>query len=145
MKHEHDRRTTPRNLVIPRTELVYLPVTPEVARAVEQAMQTTLAGTLTPPDVPPQKRSAAGRAILHARGVSLPGVLGMNRGVRRYRRPLEEPVVQMPERETIGTNEPTNSAGIQLTPAQTVPQGAVAQETAMLTVRQTQEIPACEK
>lgn len=137
MKHEHDRRTTPRNLVIPRTELVYLPVTPEVARAVEQAMQTTLAGTLTPPQqTPPKKRSAAGKAILHARGVSLPGVQGMNRGVRRYRRPPETQGVQETCGEVPVTAAPQN--GVQLTGVQVLPQGG----TAMLTVGQTQETPA---
>ena len=34
---------------------------------------------------PNPRRSAAGRAILHARGVSLPGVEGMNRGIRCHR------------------------------------------------------------
>lgn len=137
MKHEHDRRTTPRNLVIPRTELVYLPVTPEVARAVEQAMQTTLAGTLTPPQQTlPQKRSAAGKAILHARGVSLPGVQGMNRGVRRYRKPMETQDVQETSGEAPVTAAPQN--GVQLTGVQVLPQGG----TAMLTVGQTQETPA---
>ncbi len=137
MKHEHDRRTTPRNLVIPRTELVYLPVTPEVARAVEQAMQTTLAGTLTPPQqTPPKKRSAAGKAILHARGVSLPGVQGMNRGVRRYRKPMETQGVQGTSGEASMADAPQRS--VQLTGVQVLPQGG----TAVLTVRETQESPA---
>ena len=82
MKNEpNGRAQMPRNLIFPRTELVYLPVTPEVARAVETAVQMSMdnAG-----QSPRQRRSAAGRAVLHARGVSLPGVEGMNRGVRCY-------------------------------------------------------------
>lgn len=83
MKNEpNGRAQMPRNLIFPRTELVYLPVTPEVARAVETAVQMSMdnAG-----QCPGQRRSAAGRAVLHARGVSLPGVEGMNRGVRCHR------------------------------------------------------------
>lgn len=72
----------PRNLIFPRAELVYLPVTPEVARAVENAVQMTLD---VPLNAPNPRRSAAGRAVLHARGVSLPGVEGMNRGIRCHR------------------------------------------------------------
>ena len=72
----------PRNLIFPRAELVYLPVTPEVARAVENAVQMSLDAPLNAPN---PRRSAAGRAILHARGVSLPGVEGMNRGIRCHR------------------------------------------------------------
>lgn len=80
MKHEpNGRAKMPQNLLLPRAELVYLPVTPEVARAVENAVQQTLAAPC------PQRRSAAGRAVLHAKGVSLPGVAGMNRGVRCHR------------------------------------------------------------
>ena len=72
----------PRNLIFPRAELVYLPVTPEVARAVENAVQMSLDAPLNAPN---PRRSAAGRAVLHARGVSLPGVEGMNRGIRCHR------------------------------------------------------------
>lgn len=83
MKNEpNGRAKMPRNLIFPRTELVYLPVTPEVARAVETAVQMSLDNA---EQCPRQRRSAAGRAILHARGVSLPGVEGMNRGVRCHR------------------------------------------------------------
>lgn len=78
-KKQNARADVPRNLIFPRTELVYLPVTPEVARAVETAVQMSLDA---PINAPTQRRSAAGRAVLHARGVSLPGVEGMNRGVR---------------------------------------------------------------
>ena len=78
-KKPNARADVPRNLIFPRAELVYLPVTPEVARAVENAVQMTLDAPLNP------RRSAAGRAILHARGVSLPGVEGMNRGIRCHR------------------------------------------------------------
>ena len=76
------RADVPRNLIFPRAELVYLPVTPEVARAVENAVQMSLD---VPLNAPNPRRSAAGRAILHARGVSLPGVEGMNRGIRCHR------------------------------------------------------------
>ena len=55
----------PRNLIFPRAELVYLPVTPEVARAVENAVQMTLDAPLNALN---PRRSAAGRAVLHARG-----------------------------------------------------------------------------
>ena len=80
MKNEPNGRAKMlQNLLLPRAELVYLPVTPEVARAVENAVQRTLESPRS------QRRSAAGRAVLHAKGVSLPGVTGMNRGIRRYR------------------------------------------------------------
>ena len=78
-KKPNARAEMPRNLIFPRAELVYLPVTPEVARAVENAVQMSLDAPLNAPN---PRRSAAGRAILHARGVSLPGVEGMNRGIR---------------------------------------------------------------
>lgn len=81
-KKPNARAEMPRNLIFPRAELVYLPVTPEVARAVENAVQMTLD---VPLNAPNPRRSAAGRAILHARGVSLPGVEGMNRGIRCHR------------------------------------------------------------
>ena len=38
-KKPNARAEMPRNLIFPRAELVYLPVTPEVARAVENAVQ----------------------------------------------------------------------------------------------------------
>lgn len=80
MKNEpNGRAKMPQNLLLPRAELVYLPVTPEVARAVENAVQRTLESPRS------QRRSAAGRAVLYAKGVSLPGVTGMNRGIRRHR------------------------------------------------------------
>lgn len=81
-KKPNARADVPRNLIFPRAELVYLPVTPEVARAVENAVQMSLD---VPLNAPNPRRSAAGRAILHARGVSLPGVEGMNRGIRCHR------------------------------------------------------------
>lgn len=81
-KKPNVRADVPRNLIFPRAELVYLPVTPEVARAVENAVQMSLDAPLNAPN---PRRSAAGRAILHARGVSLPGVEGMNRGIRCHR------------------------------------------------------------
>ena len=81
-KKPNARAEMPRNLIFPRAELVYLPVTPEVARAVENAVQMSLDAQLNAPN---PRRSAAGRAILHARGVSLPGVEGMNRGIRCHR------------------------------------------------------------
>lgn len=81
-KKPNARADVPRNLIFPRAELVYLPVTPEVARAVENAVQMSLDAPLNAPN---PRRSAAGRAILHARGVSLPGVEGMNRGIRCHR------------------------------------------------------------
>lgn len=81
-KKPNARADVPRNLIFPRAELVYLPVTPEVARAVESAVQMSLDAPLNAPN---PRRSAAGRAILHARGVSLPGVEGMNRGIRCHR------------------------------------------------------------
>lgn len=46
----------PRNLIFPRAELVYLPVTPEVARAVENAVQMSLDAPLNAPN---PRRSAA--------------------------------------------------------------------------------------
>lgn len=80
MKNEpNGRAKMPQNLLLPRAELVYLPVTPEVARAVENAVQRTLESPCA------QRRSAAGRAVLHAKGVSLPGVAGMNHGTRCHR------------------------------------------------------------
>ena len=82
----------PRNLIFPRAELVYLPVTPEVARAVENAVQMSLDAPLNAPN---PRRSAAGRAVLHARGVSLPGVEGMNRGIRCHR-PVQVPDAPLP-------------------------------------------------
>ena len=63
-KQPNARAEMPRNLIFPRAELVYLPVTPEVARAVENAVQMTLDAPLNAPN---PRRSAAGRAILHAR------------------------------------------------------------------------------
>ncbi len=81
-KKPNARAEMPRNLIFPRAELVYLPVTPEVARAVENAVQMSLDAPLNALN---PRRSAAGRAVLHARGVSLPGVEGMNRGIRCHR------------------------------------------------------------
>ena len=43
-KKPNARAEMPRNLIFPRAELVYLPVTPEVARAVENAVQMSLLG-----------------------------------------------------------------------------------------------------
>ena len=50
-KKPNARAEMPRNLIFPRAELVYLPVTPEVARAVENAVQM-------PPDAPSCTRGA---------------------------------------------------------------------------------------
>ena len=41
-KKPNARAEMPRNLIFPRAELVYLPVSPEVARAVENAVQMSL-------------------------------------------------------------------------------------------------------
>ena len=53
----------PRNLIFPRAELVYLPVTPEVARAVENAVQMTLDAPLNAPN-PRRRFRRAGRTQL---------------------------------------------------------------------------------
>lgn len=102
MKRDSNRHPAlPRNLILPRTELIYLPVTPEVARAVEQAVQTTLTGAV-PASVPPVRRSAAGRAILHASGVSLPGVQGMRSRVCRRGSPEETALRMSKEAVSVG-------------------------------------------
>ncbi len=102
MKRDSNRHPAlPRNLILPRTELVYLPVTPEVARAVEQAVQTTLTGAV-PASAPPVRRSAAGRAILHASGVSLPGVQGMRSRVCRRGSPPETTLRMSKEAVSVG-------------------------------------------
>lgn len=49
-KKPNARAEMPRNLIFPRAELVYLPVTPEVARAVENAVQMSLDAPLNAPN-----------------------------------------------------------------------------------------------
>ena len=67
-KKPNARAEMPRNLIFPRAELVYLPVTPEVARAVENAVQMSLDAPLNAPN---PRRSAAGRAIRCHRPVQM--------------------------------------------------------------------------
>ena len=60
------KSSKPRNLMIPPPDLVFRPVVAEDASKA--------------PQVHPSRRgSAAGRAILHAAGVSVPGVTAMSR------------------------------------------------------------------
>ncbi len=69
-KKPNARADVPRNLIFPRAELVYLPVTPEVARAVEKTpMQMSLDA---PNNAPNPRRSAAGRAILQRAACRFP-------------------------------------------------------------------------
>ncbi len=62
------KSSKPRNLMIPPPDLVFRPVMAE-AEPTPKASQAA----------PRRRGSAAGRAILHAAGVSVPGVTAMSR------------------------------------------------------------------
>lgn len=70
------------NLLVPRPDLVFIPVTPQVAEAVETAVRETL---IQSEEGSPRRGSVAGRSVLKARGVTLPGVSRMSTGGRRVR------------------------------------------------------------
>ena len=65
-KKPNARAEMPRNLIFPRTELVYLPVTPEVARAVENAVQMSLDAPLNAPN--PRRSAAGSRTLFRSEG-----------------------------------------------------------------------------
>lgn len=79
-KKPNARAEMPRNLIFPRAELVYLPVTPEVARAVENAVQMSLDAPLNAPN-PRRKRRPDAPSCTRA-ACRFPGVEGLNRGIR---------------------------------------------------------------
>lgn len=62
------KSSKPRNLMIPPPDLVFRPLAAE-AETESKAPEAT----------PRRRGSAAGRAILHAAGVSVPGVTAMSR------------------------------------------------------------------